>query len=345
MYWIHFGSGNKRVLDFYSYEVGPTNGLPSQHKFRLLTKFRMDGKVRISKGAEDVGVEFDSLIVIDGTCRLSLETATERPIVTFNLYMHDDRRMYNGGYCLFSTFITPKDAEELSRWIKGETVRIGWRIEGYASIQDNQYAFPSRFQVGNLTEEKNKWRTISPEDFSTKIIRRLGLHEEYITTFPRQIPASVTSSPNLPSGINGLVVHLNTLVSSLSNAVDILRHAQTDVDYRQVMEQVKTSTNTIFQHIYQNKANLAKELFIDTGVIRDINQGGANIAAEDVCEKLGNILEGIYLISSKPAHTMPQTGQTQAGFNFNPDRSDAEFVLTMGLTSAKYLLNKITNLA
>jgi hypothetical protein len=109
------------------------------------------------------------------------------------------------------------------------------------------------------------------------------------------------------------------------------------------MEQVKTSTNTIFQHIYQNKANLAKELFIDTGVIRDINQGGANIAAEDVCEKLGNILEGIYLISSKPAHTMPQTGQTQAGFNFNPDRSDAEFVLIMGLTSAKYLLNKITN--
>jgi hypothetical protein len=46
MYWIHFGLGNKRVLDFYSYEVGPTNGLPSQNKFRLITKFRMDGNVR-----------------------------------------------------------------------------------------------------------------------------------------------------------------------------------------------------------------------------------------------------------------------------------------------------------
>jgi hypothetical protein len=66
MYWIHFGLGNKRVLDFYSYEVGPTNGLPSQNKFRLITKFRMDGNVRISKGADDVGIEFDSLIVIDG---------------------------------------------------------------------------------------------------------------------------------------------------------------------------------------------------------------------------------------------------------------------------------------
>jgi hypothetical protein len=113
------------------------------------------------------------------------------------------------------------------------------------------------------------------------------------------------------------------------------------------MEHVKTSTNTIFQYVNQNKENLAKELFIDTGVISDNmdNPGGAKIAADDVFEKFGKILQSIYLISSRPAHTIPQKGQPQLGLNFIPDRDDAEFVLTMGLTSAKYLLNKITNLA
>ncbi|MGB6531166.1 MAG: hypothetical protein WBF33_23910 [Candidatus Nitrosopolaris sp.] len=345
MDWIDFGSGRKRALDFRSYEVGPTNGLPSQPKFCLITKFDMNDNVRIvnDKG-EEVDVS-DSLIVIDATCSLKLETTSDIHIVTFNLYMQSDRRMRSGGTCLFKTFINAEDAEELSREIKGESVRIGWTIEGYASIPNKQYAFPMPFEVGNLTDDKNKWVSIAPEQFSKNFIQRLGLREEYITTFPLKIPASIASSTNLQSGTKGLAGHLNTLVTSLSIAVGILRNAGTNLEYRQVMEHVKTSTNTIFQYVNQNKENLAKELFIDTGVISDIDFGGAKIAAEDVLEQFGKILQSIYLISSKPAHTTPQKGQPQLGFNFLPDRSDAEFVLTMGLTSAKYLLNKITNLA
>jgi hypothetical protein len=200
MYWIDFGSGKKRVLDFCGYEVGPTNGLPSQPKFCLITKFDMNNNVRIvNDTAEEVAVS-DSLIVIDSTCSLKLETTSDRHIITFNSYMQSDRRMYTGGICLFSTFINPKDAEELSREIKGEPVRIGWRIDGYASIPNIQYAFPMPFEVGNLTDDKNKWVSIAPEQFSKNFIQRLGLREEYITTFPLKIPASIASSTNLQSG-------------------------------------------------------------------------------------------------------------------------------------------------
>lgn len=343
--WIDFGSGNRWVLDFYNYEIGPTNGLPSQPKFVLLTKFRMNDNVRIlNDDGKEVAVS-DSLIVIDATCSLSLETTGDRRIITFNLYMQGDRRMYNSGICLFSTFINPKDAEDLSRRIDGEAVRIGWRIEGYASIPNKQYSFPMRFDVGNSTDEKNRWTLISHDEFS-KVMRRLGLHEEYITSFPLKIPTSVTSlPPNLPSGINRLLPDLKTLVNNLNKAVNTVRSARTDDDYRQVMDQVKTSVESIHQYFDQNKKDLAKGLFIDVGVISDIDPTGAEIAAVDVVGKFGNILKFIYQISSKAAHTTHTTKQPHPRFNFVPDWSDAEFVLTMGLTSAKYLLNKITNLA
>jgi len=52
-------------------------------------------------------------------------------------------------------------------------------------------------------------------------------------------------------------------------------------------------------------------------------------------------LENIYQIASKPAHTKPRQGQPQLRFKFIPVSSDAEFVLTLGLGSAKYIMAKI----
>lgn len=71
------------------------------------------------------------------------------------------------------------------------------------------------------------------------------------------------------------------------------------------------------------------------------NSDKAEKAAEDVIEKFWNILENVYQISSKPAHTKPKPGQPQLSFNISPESSDAEFVLTLGLASAKYMLDKI----
>ncbi|MGB6593220.1 MAG: hypothetical protein WBE68_17110, partial [Candidatus Nitrosopolaris sp.] len=97
------------------------------------------------------------------------------------------------------------------------------------------------------------------------------------------------------------------------NAVNILRNSRTTNDYRQVMDRVKTSVETIYSYVKNtsNKKNLAKEIFIDVGVITDIDPTGAEIPAEDVIEKFGNILECIYQISSKPAHTTPKPSQPQ----------------------------------
>ena len=91
----------------------------------------------------------------------------------------------------------------------------------------------------------------------------------------------------------------------------------------------------------QNKKDLAQGLFIDVGVISDIDPTGAKNAAEDVVGKFGNILKNLYLVSSKAAHTTHSVKQSHPRFNFVPDYSDAEFVLTLGLVSAKYLLNRI----
>jgi hypothetical protein len=342
-YWIDFGSGNIPVLDFYSYEIVGTNGLQSQPKFRFLSKFYMSGNVAI-KSNERVVTESDTLIVIDAICRLLLETTNNRHIITFDLSMQDDRRMYRGGYCFFSTFINPRDAENLMHIIKGESVRIGWRINGYASPINPSQTYPIMpFEASNLLQEKNRWRQITPDEFSNNVIRRLGLTEEFMIGFPLKIPPSITAHPNLPPGIKGLSTDLNTLVSNLNSAVNVLRNPRSSNDYRQVMDQVKTSVETIRSYIknLNNKQNLAKEIFIDTGVITYIDPTGAAVAAEDVIEKFGNMLENLYQISSKPAHTTPKQSQPQKRFKFSPGSSDAEFVLTLGLASAKYIMEKI----
>jgi hypothetical protein len=75
------------------------------------------------------------------------------------------------------------------------------------------------------------------------------------------------------------------------------------------MDRVKTSVETIYSYVKNtsNKKNLAK----DVGVITDIDPTDAEIPAEDVIEEFGNILECIYQISSKPAHTTPKPSQPQ----------------------------------
>lgn len=200
-----------------------------------------------------------------------------------------------------------------------------------------------QFDVSNLRDDKNRWRQISPDEFANKIMRRLGLTEEFVVAFPLKVPHSFTTYPNLPLGINGLLTDLTTLVSNLNSAVNVLRYPRSANDYRQAMDQVKTSVETMrmFAKNPSNKKNLAKEIFIDSGVITDIDPTGATLAAEEVIQKFCEILENIYQIASKPAHTKPRSGQPQAKFKFTPESSDAEYVLTLGLVSAKYMMAKI----
>ena len=101
-------------------------------------------------------------------------------------------------------------------------------------------------------------------------MRRLGLSEEFIIDFPLKLPPSLLTHPNLPSGIKGILTDLNTLVSSLNNAVNILRNSRTTNDYRQVMDQVKTSVETIYSYVKNTSNKIAERDLVREVCINDI---------------------------------------------------------------------------
>jgi hypothetical protein len=86
---------------------------------------------------------------------------------------------------------------------------------------------------------------------------------------------------------------------------------------------------------------LAKELLVDTGIIGNVdNSGSGDRSAEQYIDYYFKILDNIYQMASKPAHTKLR-GQMAPRFSMTPDRADAIFVLTTGLAAAKFLLEKI----
>jgi hypothetical protein len=340
-YWIDFGSGRDRVLDYDGYEIAGTNEFPSRPKFQFILKFKMHRNVRIRFDQRDE-IDANELILIDAICSLSLRTSQSRNIIKLDLYRQDDRRMYTNGYYFFSTFIRAQDAESLARIIKGETIILGWEIRGYASVVRLDKSLPiMRFCVNNWNDEM--WPSISPDEYLNNILKKLGLDNKYMVEFPFEIPSSIKSHSGLPTGINGLLSDLLTLVNYLETAISIIRNPRSTNDYRQVMDLVKSSVDSIRSNVKNNRIIISKELFIDTGIITNIDPGGGDKAAEEIIEKVGDIMESIYQIASKPAHTKPRKGQPQLRFNISPEEADAQFVLVVGLASSKYLIEKINN--
>ena len=131
---------------------------------------------------------------------------------------------------------------------------------------------------------------------------------------------------------------LYTLVEHLNIAVDDLRNARSGPDYRHVMDEVKSSLDTIRR--YQNKKDLGRELLVETSIICNIDPAAGDNAAENVITRLLNILEEVYQIASNPAHTTLR-GKIPSRFSMNPDRTDAIFVLTTALAASKFLIERI----
>jgi hypothetical protein len=340
-YWLEFGEGRKRVLDFSGLEIADNNDLPSQPRFRLFVKFKLHDKMTI-KYQGGRFAECDSIIIVDAQCKLTLHTSNQI-ITTIRLTTQEDRRMYTYGPYFFSTFIHPTDAEKLMSFIQGDTIYIEWKINGYASALIREPTPIMRFEVSNSQDDTDKWPQIGYQDFINNIANRLGLDNSYMTEYPLQIPSALISSTQLPNGVSGLLPDLSTLFTNLQNAVDRMRHARSNNDYRQVMDSVKTSVDSLRIYLKDpaHKKDLAKELYVDPGIVSNIDPTGGDSAAEDLLEKLGNIVENLYQIASKPAHPMlrPKKGATLR-FRFSPDLSDAEFALQIGLSSAKYLVSK-----
>ena len=104
---------------------------------------------------------------------------------------------------------------------------------------------------------------------------------------------------------------------------------------RQPLDSIKALKNTT------NVTDIAKELYISTKILADINPslGGAQKAAEEIVDGLFSLFEVLFDISSKALHTKTK-GQARM-YTMTPDYCDAEFTLTLALNTTNYLINRI----
>jgi hypothetical protein len=222
---------------------------------------------------------------------------------------------------------------------KGDTLLIKWKLSGYAAVIDTDRLFPALWiDVSNIKDNRNMLPSLNSDRFFSKIMMPVELSHTFLVQFPLEISNTIKTASDLPAGISGLKNYLYSLVDHLNTAVHILRNAKSDSDYRQVMDRVKSSLDTIRK--YSNKKDLGKELLIYTGIIRNIDSSRGDIAGEDVMNNFFEILDKVYQIASKPAHTKGK-GKSGGSFAMNPDKAEAVYVLTMGLAASKFLLERI----
>jgi hypothetical protein len=93
---------------------------------------------------------------------------------------------------------------------------------------------------------------------------------------------------------------------------------------------------------YPNKQILAKEILVETGIIGNVdNSGSGDRSAEQYIDYYFKILDNIYQMASKPAHTKLRGRAIPERFSMTPDRSDAVFVFTTALAACKFLIERI----
>lgn len=96
------------------------------------------------------------------------------------------------------------------------------------------------------------------------------------------------------------------MVMNLNNAKDRIRKASNASDYKAVMGDVKSSLDSI-KNLPVTPIN-AKQFFIDSRTFTDRDLGGGQKAALEVIARIKSVMEHIYEISSKPAHTELKKG-------------------------------------
>ena len=245
------------------------------------------------------------------------------------------------GNTFFSCPINKTEVEQLNSWRNGETLVIIWELRGFVATTDSNTSQPIVW-----LDASNRRQTILPSldsnNFYQQIMRPLNLLHTFVEDFPLEIPSSIMNAQGLPPGISGLMNDLKDLVRHLAEAISIMRESNSSENYRHVMDEVKSSLDSIRN--YSNKRDLAKEILVQTGVIGNIDASmGGDTSAEEYIIYFFKSLENIYQMASKPAHTKLR-GQQQppTRFSMMPDRSDAIFILVSTLSVSKFLMAKIS---
>jgi hypothetical protein len=345
-YFIDAEPDGNRVIKYFDLNVSSCLGISSKPRYQLDVHFNLTkslGLVRSNNGGStNIGTSQD-LALLNVTCELTFETENNSQQRRIELKPTQDSRLYVGGNTIFSTPIDAMDAEYLNSWRKGKTILIKWKISGHTAIIDStNQSQPSLIfwlDASNTRDNRNMLPSLDSIAFASKILKPLKLSSTFIQEFPLEIPdIIIRKAPEFPSGIAGILNEVYSLVKHLNSAVEVLRNAKTGSDYRHVMDEVKSSLDSIRDP--QNKKELGKELLVETSIIGNVDPPAGDLAAKDVIDKFLKIMDNAYWIASKPAHTKSKDKPPKR-FSMNPDRTDAIFVLTVGLASCKFLLERI----
>jgi hypothetical protein len=339
MYYIEAEPNRERAIKYIDLDVSSLGGISSQPIYELNVCFALTRSItlRSQDSSDPLGSSHD-LALLNTTCELSFENSNQERII--HLRPTQDARLYLNGNTIFSTRINPQDAEHLNAWRNGKAVLLKWRILGYVAVIDssNARSLPIFWlDVSNKSDNRNALPSLDTNAFTSKILTPLKLSNNFIEEFPLEIPDVIKKTTGLPPGISGLQSDLYLLAEHLNSAVEVIRNAKTGYDYRHVMDEVKSSLDSIRN--YKNKNDLGKELLVETGIIGNTDPNAGNLASGDVMDKFFKIMDNAYWIASKPAHTKLKGSSLR--FSMNPDKTEAIFVLTVALASARFLIQRI----
>jgi hypothetical protein len=324
-------------------------GIPSDTGPELVLKLEMIRPAVLVSNEGETVVNLPELFLLNGsTCRLTFRTGANRHLST--VLRSTDTRWHSitHGICSFSKTIDAHDIEYLSSWRQGETVSIYWSLEGYVILNDNEFGnrLPLRilpFNVNNMNDPI----VMGPDVFIKVISMPLGLGEKFIAEFAIQMPPIITSSAALPAAISSLRSYLTTLLQFIKSALDTLRNARTVSDMKGVIGAIRTPLDTVLNYKSQSgfPVDLAKELFIDTSIIRDIPgiPKGAQQAANEIIEDIWKQFQGLSNVCSKVLHTTTkqQGGGMKSSFIMEADRLEVEYLLISALSTINYLTRRM----
>ncbi len=356
-FYMKFDHNRNESLSYVTLSTEKSKGeIPSDDKIILRLKLKMtDGAYLWARGtnpgdgniAEELVSRVDEVFVVAANrCDLMLKLGSTGKKVELQL-QPDETRMYVGGYFSFSRTIEPRDVEHLASWRPGEDVCVNWIIQGYAALGTVKKLpgydiFPNiiAFSAENTTSHNEP--KISPREFVDKMVVPAGIGDRFIAELALDMPRLMGTTPNLPPGISALKQDLQLLTSNLKTAVASLRNAGTSDDLRAVMAHIRTPLDSILT--FQSKKDLAKELYVDTGIIRDVDPNGAAEAAQEIIEDIWVIFQKLHDIVSKGIHTttkQTKTRKSNLSFQMKPVRANVEYALISALAASNTLVQLI----
>jgi hypothetical protein len=212
--------------------------------------------------------------------------------------------------------------------VKRNTLFYTLEVRGLAIVQNGMLDFEIGLKEGKL----------GGDEFEKIFLENTGLRYTYVREFNLSTPVieNLSSKPAL--------YELYDYVSSLQNNLELtLRTLRLTNNYVEVMSLIRTPLDGL--KILKNKSNLlddlAKEMYVDKGVVVDLHTtGGAQIAAREIVDQLFGIFDVLFDISSKALHSKTKYQPTRH-FQMIPGHCEAEFLHTLALNITNYLLDRI----